>query len=207
MWIVKFGGSLMQAPELKSWLELLVEQEQFACVIVPGGGMFADAVRAAQRAVGFDDATAHRMAVLAMEQFAWLLQSLCPALTMASAKDEILDAARRPGATLWMPSRMVLGDPDIAENWQVTSDSLAAWLAAKLHAERLVLVKQADFSAQPASVGELQAQGVLDAAFGEYSAGAACPVHVLGKSALIQFRRLMNGDALPALNLAKEIPS
>lgn len=207
MWVVKLGGSLMQAPELKSWLDLLVAQEQFACIIVPGGGMFADAVRAAQRAGGFDDATAHRMAVLAMEQFAWLLQSLCPALTTASTTDDILDAARRPGATLWMPSRMVLGDPDIPANWQVTSDSLAAWLAGKLHAERLVLVKQADFSGQPASIGQLQAQGVLDAAFGEFSAGASCPVHVLGKSALMQFRRLMTSAALPALHHAKEIPS
>ncbi|MBU3736194.1 MAG: hypothetical protein FGM62_04375 [Methylobacterium sp.] len=207
MWVVKLGGSLMQAPELKSWLDMLVAQEHFACIIVPGGGMFADAVRAAQRTGGFDDATAHRMAVLAMEQFAWLLQSLCPALTIAGAKDEILDAARRPGATLWMPSRMVLDDPAIPANWQVTSDSLAAWLAGQLDAEGLVLVKHADFSGQRADIPALQAQGILDAAFAEFSGRLACPVHVIGKSSHHHFRQLLDGAALPALNLAKEIPS
>ena len=205
MWVIKLGGSLMQAPELKSWLDTLQRQETTACVIVPGGGVFADAVRTAQAEQGFDDTAAHRMAVLAMEQYAWLLKSFCPGLVMVSSVDEILGGARQGRVMLWMPAQMVLSDPAIPMSWEVTSDSLAAWLAGKLRAERLVLVKHADFSDHPASIGELQAQGILDAAFAEYSSRAGCPIHVFGKSAQQNFLRLLNGSALPALNHERSI--
>ena len=33
-------------------------------IVVPGGGPFADAVRASQAEIGFDDAAAHEMAML-----------------------------------------------------------------------------------------------------------------------------------------------
>lgn len=205
MWVIKLGGSLMQAPELKSWLETLQQPDSRAYVIVPGGGVFADAVRTAQAEQGFDDAAAHRMAVLAMEQYAWLLKSFCPGLVMVRSVDEILECARQGSVMLWMPARMVLGDPAIPMNWGVTSDSLAAWLAGKLRAERLVLVKHADFSDHPASIGELQAQGILDAAFGEFSSRLGCPIHIFGKSAQQNFRRLLSGSALPALNHERSI--
>ena len=36
---------------------------------------------------------------------------------------------------------MILADQSIPQNWQVTSDSLSAWLANKLAADQLILVK------------------------------------------------------------------
>ncbi len=70
--VVKLGGSLHASPALADWLAALK-----ACrpplTIVPGGGPFADTVRAAQKAMRYDDGTAHAMAVLAMEQYALAL--------------------------------------------------------------------------------------------------------------------------------------
>ena len=47
-------------------------------LVVPGGAGFADAVRDADRRFGLSAAASHRMAILGMEQFGWLLSELIP---------------------------------------------------------------------------------------------------------------------------------
>jgi 5-(aminomethyl)-3-furanmethanol phosphate kinase len=63
--VIKLGGSFSADPMLKLWLDTIVEHGNGKVVIVPGGGPYADEVRAAQRCWHFDDAIAHRMALLA----------------------------------------------------------------------------------------------------------------------------------------------
>ena len=54
--VVKVGGSLCADPaRLRALLASLAEGAFGACLVVPGGGEYADAVRAAQRRDGFDD--------------------------------------------------------------------------------------------------------------------------------------------------------
>jgi 5-(aminomethyl)-3-furanmethanol phosphate kinase len=176
--VVKLGGSLAAAGTLASWLAVAIEHGGGRGVIVPGGGAFADAVRAAQRRHGFTDLAAHRMAVLAMEQYAWLLRDLAPALVACASLEEMRGALGGGGVALWLPSRMVLADPLIAANWQVTSDSLAAWLARRLEAAHLVLVKSVP--TPPATAAELAALGLVDPAFPAYAEAAGCPVSCCG---------------------------
>ena len=199
MWVVKLGGSLLRTEALRGWLKLLAEEGDGKVVIVPGGGVFADTVREAQAAAGFDDAAAHRMALLAMEQYAWVLKSLLPELTMASSELEIAERSWQHRAIVWLPSRMVLADEQIAPSWDVTSDSLAAWLAHKLSADRLILIKHADHASQPAGIRQLIDAGILDQAFAEFSGRLHCPIHVIGMAQHVQFRRLLAGEALSAL--------
>ena len=66
--VVKIGGSLWRSPLLARWIAAL-RAFPGPLTIVPGGGPFADAVRAAQPTMGFSDRAAHKMAVLAMEQY------------------------------------------------------------------------------------------------------------------------------------------
>lgn len=199
MWVVKLGGSLLRTEALRGWLKLLAEEGDGKVVIVPGGGVFADAVRATQATAGFDDVAAHRMALLAMEQYAWVLKSLLPELTMASSELEIAERSWQHRAIVWLPSRMVLADEHIAPSWDVTSDSLAAWLAHKVSADRLILIKHADHSSQPVAMRALIEAGVLDQAFAEFAARLHCPIHVIGIAQHAQFRRLLAGEALSAL--------
>jgi aspartokinase-like uncharacterized kinase len=135
MWVVKLGGSLLGTPELKQWLQLLAKGSDGRIVIVPGGGVFADTIRAQQAFGQYDDTAAHFMALLAMEQYGYVLQSLQPDLVAASSELEIAERSWQHRAIVWMPSHMVLADEDIPQNWNVTSDSLAAWLAAKIGAD------------------------------------------------------------------------
>jgi 5-(aminomethyl)-3-furanmethanol phosphate kinase len=178
--IVKLGGSLAAAGTLRIWLDTVVAQGSGRCVIVPGGGDFAEGVRAAQQRLGFSDRTAHRMALLAMQQYALLLVELAPALRPCEDATQIKRALAAGGIALWLPSRMVEADPAIAESWTVTSDSLAAWLAHAIGAARLVLVKSAPAPGPPLSPERLAALGLVDRAFPAYAARAGIPVAYCG---------------------------
>ena len=179
--VVKLGGSFAYSDYLQEWIGALA-----ACtgriVIVPGGGPFADAVRTAQIQMGFDDKAAHHMAVLAMEQYGRALASFNSALSPADSADAIrrdLTAKRVP---VWMPSAMVLAATDIAQSWSVTSDSLAAWLAAKIGAGRLWIVKHAKLSAGSARLKDLIAAKIVDDEFARFLQMMPLPVSILGPS-------------------------
>ncbi|MBC7787589.1 MAG: uridylate kinase [Methylophilaceae bacterium] len=146
MWVIKLGGSLIGSSELTSWLDILARFSHGKVIIVPGGGIFADAVRQAQKLTQLNDQAAHKMAVLAMNQYGELIASLNPVIVKAASELEIAERGFQHRAIVWLPSQMVSADEAIPANWDVTSDSLAAWLAVKLNAEHLVLVKSADLS-------------------------------------------------------------
>jgi aspartokinase-like uncharacterized kinase len=76
---------------------------------------------------------------------------------------------------------MVLADEDIPKNWDVTSDSIAAWLTAKLGAEELILVKYSDTIDTRFTVPQLVSDRVLDASFDQFASRLDCPVSVIGK--------------------------
>lgn len=198
MWVVKLGGSLLGTPELNAWLSLLAERSDGRIVIVPGGGVFADAVREHQAVGGYGDAAAHHMALLAMEQYGLILKSIQPTLAMAASELEIAERSWQHRAIVWLPSQMVLAEDGILASWDVTSDSLAAWLARKIGADRLVLVKHEGVVEQPVPVRRLTAAGVLDAAFEKYAAGLSCPIHIVGKSAYAEFAAAWAGGPIPA---------
>lgn len=201
MWVVKLGGSLWDSPCLMDWLERLVEIPD-RVVIVPGGGPFADQVRVGQARWDFDDATAHEMALLAMEQMAMMLCALRPGLVTAADPDAIHGALARGQVPIWLPSRMVLADPAIAADWTVTSDSLAAWLGSRLDVHGLLLVKSAELSPTNANIAGLQRSGVLDAAFDSYAHRLDCPVWVVSRARSDALAAIVNGSEGPALSLA-----
>jgi 5-(aminomethyl)-3-furanmethanol phosphate kinase len=161
--IVKLGGSLAGGPHLKDWLKAILA-EAGAIVIVPGGGPFADAVRKAQVPIGYDDRAAHAMALMAMAQFGRALESLNPALRLTASRSAILRALKDGKVPVWSPERMAQA-AGLPETWDLTSDSLAAWLAGTLGAERLVLVKHGRFDAAAIGAHELVARGIVDPLF------------------------------------------
>src|SRR3954465_7637391 len=179
MWIVKLGGSLAHDARLVPWLAMLAELGGGRVTIVPGGGIFADAVRASQRHWRFADLPAHNMAVLAMAQTAHLFHALEPRLTLAADEAGIRRALHAGQPALWLPMMLLRDAPDLLTTWEVTSDSLALWLARLLNAERLVVVKACKVPPL-GTIPELTAQGVLDPRFEAWSRDAPFPIEVLG---------------------------
>ena len=192
MWVVKLGGSLASDPALlRRWAEALAADGAGKAVIVPGGGPFADRVRELQASLGFADAVAHRMAILAMEQFGLLLAGLAPALTPVDSEDGIREALRRGGVPVWLPAAMTLGNREIPESWDVSSDSLAAWLARRLDADQLVLVKSCAVPYGKAAPEELKRLGIVDAAFPDFVRGTGFPVLALSSQDHEAFRAML----------------
>jgi aspartokinase-like uncharacterized kinase len=113
------------------------------------------------------------MALLAMEQYGRMLAALHPGLRPADSRAAIVRARRAASAAVWMPARMVLGEPRIAASWNITSDSLAAWLADLLQADRLVLVKSVALAGGPIAASALARRGIVDPAFPDYAARCA----------------------------------
>lgn len=177
--IVKLGGSLHDAPELTDWLGALAEAGG-RVVLVPGGGPFADQVRAAQAHWGFPDRVAHRMALLAMAQYGLMLCGLVPGLVPAASREEMLAILARGDTPVWLPERLCLDNPEIPENWDVTSDSLALWLAGHLGAEALALVKHAA-PGEVLDVAALAREGLVDSAFPGFVARWPIALRLFGR--------------------------
>ena len=163
---MKLGGSQANGPHLKDWLTAIAA-EAGLIAIVPGGGVFADAVRTAQAGIGYDDRAAHTMALMAMAQFGRALESLNPALRSTASRSAILRALKDGKVPVWSPEPMVRASA-LPETWELTSDSLAAWLAGALGASRLVLVKHGRFDGAAIGVQDLVARGVVDPLFPHY---------------------------------------
>ncbi len=104
-------------------------------LVVPGGGPFADAVRAVDAQVGLADGVAHGLSLRAMDQLGVLLAPLLPAAEPLRR----LVAPRALGMLRVAPA--FAGRPGIPESWAVTSDSLAVLAAGAIGAEEAILLK------------------------------------------------------------------
>ncbi|SAK99995.1 Amino acid kinase family protein [Caballeronia temeraria] len=192
MWVVKIGGSLSHDPALREWLTRLWEVGGGRVVIVPGGGDFADAVRQYQQEWHFDDLAAHNMCLLAMAQYAILMQGVVPELVLASNEDRIRRALRDGRVAVWVPTDLMRATPDSMTNWDTTSDSLAAWLSSSLNAERLMIVKSCEVEAN-APLEALAVKGIVDRRFPAYVRDANYIVEIFSKSdAGVMRDRLLN---------------
>jgi dihydroneopterin aldolase len=193
--VVKLGGSLAHSPQREAWLAALLSWGG-PLILVPGGGPFADGVRDAQNAIGFDDAAAHRMALLAMEQFAIAIGARSKAFVLAGSRGEIDQALNAGQIPIWLPSQMALAALDLPACWDVTSDSLAAWLAGTYGARRLLLIKSCD-SKPPVSLRELAEDQIVDPLFPRYAAGSHAEIWLAGPASLPGAAELLRSGGMP----------
>jgi len=122
--IVKVGGSLYnQIPDLAP---ILIASDR-PLFIIPGGGPFADLVRQ----VRVNNDAAHWMAIAAMEQYGWFISSFGILTT-----DRI---AVPLTTTVLLPYRCLRLTDVLPHTWDVTSDTIAAWVAGTLHLDLLLL--------------------------------------------------------------------
>lgn len=189
--VVKLGGSSAATPDFPRWIQAL-EKAAGPVVVVPGGGPFANTVRRYQPRLGYGDEAAHHMAILAMEQFGLGLASLGARMMPAASEDELHGALGNGLIPVWMPARALLAVPEIAKDWTVTSDSIAAWLASKLGHARLLLVKQIDLPAD-STLDALAGAKIVDEAFLSML-HPAIRLHIAGPADLaLAGRRLAEG--------------
>ena len=141
--VVKVGGGLLsRAGAFELVTEALTAFTQGRrVVIVPGGGPFADAVRQMFKRIKIGEDAAHWMAVLSMDQYAYALAARIPAAVLVHEEAEIAATIAAGRLPVLAPYRWLEAADPLPHSWEVTSDSIAAWVAGALGARRLVLIK------------------------------------------------------------------
>ncbi len=143
--VLKVGGSLVEYPvSLKKLCKKLASfAKDHKILIVPGGGKFADVVRDLDKTYGLSNTIAHKMAVLAMDQFGLFLSDITPDSYVSYFLEKVKNS---PSGTLpiFLPSRFVFRKDPLESSWDVTSDAIAAYIAGVLHAKKLILVTDVD---------------------------------------------------------------
>lgn len=144
--VVKVGGALSGVRgALRAVGSALAEAaDAIPLVVLPGGGPFADAVRAFDHRAGLSPDAAHWMAILGMDQFAHALLDVIPGGELVLSEQEVMDAIGRHRIPVLAPYRWLRAADPLPHAWEVTSDSLAAYLAGVMGAKRLILLKPVD---------------------------------------------------------------
>ena len=190
--VVKLGGSLAGDPSLAHWLRELALSPSARFVVVPGGGPFADAVRAAQNAWHFRDGTAHAMAIGAMDLFGRMLCGIETRSIPCSTPLQFEDAWSRSQLPVWLPGTMMMtGEPRLPHSWDVTSDTIAAWLAAVLGADGLLLVKSCEVPADDPDPALLAAAGIVDPALPGVVSSNSLAFHVVQRERWSELPRIL----------------
>lgn len=176
IWVVKLGGSMLHAPELRAWLAACAGDAPVTCVVVLGGGPLVDEIRALQSSWQYDDALAHELALEAMGLNARAVAAVEPALAP-------LHWPGRPptGSALWLP-RAPWAWLELPASWAVTSDSVALRLAQCLDAAAVVLVKSVPAARLvAASAAAHAAAGTVDGALPDLLARNGIAVHLAAR--------------------------
>ena len=149
--VIKIGGGLTAVPGA---LERVCQEVSAAAgrhrmIVVPGGGPFADAVRAFDRSFPLSPPAAHWMALLAMDQYGCVLVDRIPEAILVHEPGSLLDCLDTGNVAVLAPSRWLRSADVLPRSWEVTSDSIAAFVAGAMDAARLILVKPATNMDEP----------------------------------------------------------
>ncbi|UCE09950.1 MAG: hypothetical protein JSW61_13410 [Candidatus Thorarchaeota archaeon] len=147
--VIKIGGSLLDDPfnvkvrALARAVSNLGRTGDHTCVLVPGGGPFADIVRNTQAKLDLADETAHWMAVLSQNQYGLILSELLPEANIVESMNQI-NELQWPGVHILLPYDLVRQTDELPHCWDVTGDSIALWIGILTNADYVVLLKSVD---------------------------------------------------------------
>ncbi len=144
--VIKIGGSLAEDPEqLKALCSKLSEfAKKYAITVIPGGGRFTDVVRDSDKHFTLSSEISHRMAILGMDQFGLLLSQIIPNSYATYSLNEVIQFSEIGVIPIFLPSRLMFEEDPLANSWDVTSDSIAVYIASRLQVAKVLLVTDVD---------------------------------------------------------------
>jgi aspartokinase-like uncharacterized kinase len=140
--VLKVGGSLFDLPDLGDRLLGLSDGPLLnsPVLLVPGGGGLADRIRELDAIHHWPASVAHQLGLLAMSIGARMIGALSPRFEVVNS----FTAAARAWERERIPVLDVVGlagMETLPESWDVTSDSIAAWVALQFPPHQLLLAK------------------------------------------------------------------
>ena len=162
--VIKIGGSLWDWPELASSFTAWFQPSSLGFdLLVVGGGSTVDSVRDKQATWQLKDDAAHWMALRVMSchaQAAATLFNLPPPLESMDAIETAIQCDDAEARLAQRQIHVVSIERILRENvqavestWDITSDSLAAWLAQRIQATELIVLKSGSPPEERANVG------------------------------------------------------
>ena len=172
--VVKIGGSLLNFPELSNRLDTLLRSRPGRLLLVVGGGITDYLLRLCDFWFSLGEVFCHDLAIRHLSLTAERVQKLLPnSRTAFSLRDatETWNANEIPVLNLehWLPTPEAAADC-VPQSWDVTSDSLAAWVAQRWQADCLLLLKSTDLPVSLSAV-EASQRELVDRAFPRFAAG------------------------------------
>lgn len=144
--VLKIGGSLVKHPEelkkLCKEIDKLRIYDQI--IIVPGGDGFADLVRNYYRVFNLSEDSAHWMAILAMDQYGFLLSNLIPNSRLVNDLNSIEEILILRFIPIVLSYKILHEHDALPHSWSVTSDSISLYMARLMNADKLILLKDVD---------------------------------------------------------------
>lgn len=179
--VIKVGGSLFDLPDLGNRLShVLGLLDGSRPLIISGGGRTADLVRDWDRIHNLGEERAHWLAIQSLTLNERLLNQLLPEsewVDSHAAAEAAWRANRIPilsaYAYLSRPADPSLEQAELPAAWEVTSDSIAAWITLTWPAQELVLLKSVDLP-EVETASELAARGFVDAYFPQLADELPC---------------------------------
>lgn len=163
--VLKLGGSLFDLPDLATRLTRLpITSNSPPPLLLAGGGQFADVVRSLSKSQQLDPVAAHRLAIRSMELSAHFVAYLIPDARLVRIPHEILRAWERNQFPSICFTELFLATSALPASWDVTSDTLAAWLAWQHPDSELLLLKSVPLDAS-LSPDQAASQGLVDKHF------------------------------------------
>jgi aspartokinase-like uncharacterized kinase len=144
--VYKVGGSLLDLPELAERLyALLWSRSHTRPLLIAGGGAAANLVREWDSIHQLGEERSHWLALKSMELNEAVLTSIAPSGLRVGTRKEA-EAAWKAEQVPILALLDAVFDDEIAaipfpHTWDLTSDTLAAWVALCWQAEELVLLK------------------------------------------------------------------
>jgi len=167
--VVKIGGSLLRlgTAHVSAVLGRLADAiSTVPLLVVPGGAVFDGEVRKASCYHNIGNDAAHWMAVTAMDAYGWWLVDLAPGSVPVRDLTEAQQAVVAGRLPVLLPFALTYGRDALPHTWDVTSDSIAVWVAAAAGARRVILVKDVDgiYTTEPGRGPEPELLSEVDSA-------------------------------------------
>lgn len=142
--IIKLGGSLIEKGRdvlrlLSDYAEEKEKSKALTIILIPGGGPFAEVVRNLSESMS--EETAHWMAVLAMHQYGLFLANGGIEIPVVESEDEIDEAGP---VCLLLPYKILKAEDRLPHTWDVTSDTIAAFVANKIGEKTFIKLTDVD---------------------------------------------------------------
>ena len=133
--VVKIGGSLF--PDYA--IDLAKKLKNTNSVIILGGGEFANLIRKYDDEINFSEETNHWTAIDCMDIIAKLVNDKVDSTKLAYTVEEVNEISDEGFTPIFIVSKFLRDEDPFECSWDVTSDSIAAYVAHLLNANLLIV--------------------------------------------------------------------